>query len=276
MLEVLTAFVNIALSGGLPEDVRPYLCGGRLVPLIKKDGGLRPLVVGEFLRSLVAKLAAHQMSEAASALLPLQVGVAGKGPYMQAATLAVRSWAATMPEDHLILKIDVKNAYNSIHRHSCLEQVRKLCPEVLGWARWSHAGNSWLYLGRHIIECKTGVQQGDPLAPLLFSLGLHPAIEAIADTPELRQLWYLDDGVLYGRASVVAAAFVKLRAALFKIGLVPNLSKCEIYQCGSSPPTGGLAGIEVVSDKDKWSYLGVPSLSRPPTLSRVCSAASRL
>ena len=28
MLEVLTAFVNIALSGGLPVDVRPYLCGG--------------------------------------------------------------------------------------------------------------------------------------------------------------------------------------------------------------------------------------------------------
>ena len=78
--DVSTAFANKALAGDLPTEQRPYFCGGRLVPLVKKDGGLRPLVEGGWLRSLIAKLAANQMGAAASALLPLQVSVAEKGP----------------------------------------------------------------------------------------------------------------------------------------------------------------------------------------------------
>ena len=53
----MTAFVNQSLNGYLPRILQPYMCGGRLIPIIKKDGGVRPLVVGEFLRALVSKCA---------------------------------------------------------------------------------------------------------------------------------------------------------------------------------------------------------------------------
>jgi len=35
------------------------------------------------------------------------------------------------------------------------------------------------------------VQQGDPLAPLLFSLSLYKAIQACTEVPGTMQLWFL-------------------------------------------------------------------------------------
>ena len=59
------------------------------------DGGIRPLVVGELLRAVVAKIAAKQGAEAGYSLLPLQIGVGGNGPWLPAGVLIVRSWIST-------------------------------------------------------------------------------------------------------------------------------------------------------------------------------------
>ena len=47
---------------------------------------------------------------------------------------------------------------------------------------------------------QSGVQQGEPLVPLLFSLTLWPIIEEIESIlPNLTQhCWYLDDGIIAG------------------------------------------------------------------------------
>ena len=134
LLDALTRVVNRALSGDLPASLQRFLCGGRLVPLKKKDEGIRPLVVGECLRSLIAKLAVGHASEATEALHPLQVGVGGAGPWAQAAVLTMRSWVDTLQEDEIICKLDLKNAYNRIKREACLEGVEKRCPEILAWS----------------------------------------------------------------------------------------------------------------------------------------------
>ena len=53
----------------------------------------------------------------------------------------------------------------------------------------------------------TGVQQGDPLGPLLFALVLHPLIHQISDSCKLLlHAWYLDDGTLVGDSEKVAKA----------------------------------------------------------------------
>ena len=61
-----------------------------------------------------------------------------------------------------------------------------------------------------------GVQQGDHLGPLLFSLALHkllPSIDADDGCLDLLlQTWYLDDGVLAGsRPAVLRAVHLLVR-----------------------------------------------------------------
>ena len=68
------------VGGGVPEEVAPYLAGARLHAAIKKDGGLRPIAVGNLLRRLVGKCCVARLQERASGILsPHQVGVGVRG-----------------------------------------------------------------------------------------------------------------------------------------------------------------------------------------------------
>jgi len=82
LLEALLTLVTATSSGRLHPREAPYLCAARLIPLRKKDGGVRPIVVGDTLRRLVAKwlLATAQGRNAATALAPLQTAFAKGSP----------------------------------------------------------------------------------------------------------------------------------------------------------------------------------------------------
>ena len=129
--------------------------------LSKKDGGNRLLVVGECLRVFIAKAAGEHVVEEATALHPLQIGFGGRGPWLQASVVAVRSWIRGLRPGEGMLKVDIKNAYNSIDREACLRGVQHHCPQLLRWSVWSLTGPSILYLGEHILLCQTGLQQGE-------------------------------------------------------------------------------------------------------------------
>ena len=58
-LELLTKFSNLCIAGCLPSELQEFFCGGRLVPLNKKDNGTRPIVVREFLRGACFQISAQ-------------------------------------------------------------------------------------------------------------------------------------------------------------------------------------------------------------------------
>ena len=81
-LSSLTSFLNLLAGGRAPPTITPHLCGASLLACRKKNGGHRPIAVGEVLRRLVSKCLAYvARSSAISLLAPLQLGVSAQGGY---------------------------------------------------------------------------------------------------------------------------------------------------------------------------------------------------
>ena len=81
------------------------------------------------------------------------------------------------------------------------------------------------------ISSEAGVQQGDPLGPLLFALVLQKIITTINADDEclhiLFQVWYLDDGVLAGSKSAILHALFLLDTLGPSLGIFVNLAKYQ-------------------------------------------------
>ena len=80
-----------------------------------------------------------------------------------------------------------------------------------------------------IIASQEGVQQGDPLGPLLFSLAIQGLASSLSSD---FNAWYLDDGTLGGDPGVVLDDFRKIIAAKDELGLEINDRKCELLILG--------------------------------------------
>ena len=77
-----------------------------------------------------------------------------------------------------------------------LTVVREKVPELLPLVHSAYSSPSHLVIGNEIIQSLEGVQQGDPLGPLLFCLTIHSIVSQLRS--EL-QIFYMDDGTLGGQ-----------------------------------------------------------------------------
>ena len=95
----------------------------------------------------------------------------------------------------------------------------------------------------HILQSSAGVQQGDALGPLLFSLALQPVLKDLRAAPGVDVVFgYLDDVVICGDDSAVRRAVEILDARARQIGLLLNMSKCTLV-----PPARGNHSCDLTS-----------------------------
>ena len=194
-LSSLAAFTALVLEGRTPPSVRPFFFGATLTALNKKGGGVRPIAVGCTLRRLVAKIAGNKARDDMVALLaPRQLGF-GVRSGAEAAVHATRQYLSSLQPDHVVVKLDFRNAFNSVHRDSMLRAVQDLAPEVYPFVHSVYSSPSSLFWADQSLLSAEGVQQGDPLGPLLFCLALHGY--GVQLSSELCVL-YLDDISLGG------------------------------------------------------------------------------
>jgi len=79
----------------------------------------------------------------------------------------------------VLLKLDFRNAFNSVRRDSILEAIALHTPSLYRYVESAHGEGSVLKFGEFNVASVEGVQQGDPLGPLLFCLTTHSLLYSL-------------------------------------------------------------------------------------------------
>ena len=97
----------------------------------------------------------------------------------------VRGLLADHP-DWVVVSTDCRNAYNSVSRGAMLRQLFVQDPAVARFVMFFYGQDAELLYGAddgiETIFSRTGSQQGDPLAGLLFSLAIQPVLAQVQAT----------------------------------------------------------------------------------------------
>ena len=134
----------------------------------------------------------------------------------------MRRRVSTMPDDHVLVKLDFSNAYNIIRRDAVLQTVAAKMPELYRFVHSWLACSPKLIYGTCIIESVEGSQQGDPLSGLEFCKTVHPTLSEGSSRTKLR---FVDDFNLEGKVSNLAKDVQRIIDAQAKTGLVLNRKK---------------------------------------------------
>eukprot|EP00731_Ephydatia_muelleri_P016621 Em0009g1045a len=174
-----------------------------------------------------------------------------------------------MDEDFVFYKVDMQNAFNVVSRQAVLDECSTFFPELIPWASWCYGSHPLLWHPLGQITSESGVQQGDPLGPLLFALVLHKLVASVEADDEcfdlLLQAWYLDDGALAGSRPAVLRALHLIEEMGPALGLHVNLAQFIAGKCAESRKL--LSGLVDVA---------AANLQVAVTLLRMCGSFCRM
>ncbi|XMA12782.1 hypothetical protein WAI453_005573 [Rhynchosporium graminicola] len=193
VVKALAHLANMIRQGTAPGV--DLLCASRLIGLQKPDGGVRPIAIGDLIYKVALK-AILATSFRPSMLLPNQLGVGSIGGVEP--IIFLLDDAITGPnrlKTQQIASLDLVNAYNRIGRCAIASAVAKYAPTLYRTAKWAYNQPSILVTNKgQTLASAEGVRQGDPIAPLLFSLAIRPMLEHLQKTlPRATIIAYLDD-----------------------------------------------------------------------------------
>ena len=196
---MLTTLAGMILAGTAPG--RAFLCSSRLIALDKPDGGVRPIAVGDLVYRLCTKAIVRHTFKP-DFLSPGQYGVGTKGgvePLIRAVQRAVDGTIQGAEFTH-VTSLDFSNAFNTLDRADLAKAVKRFAPGIFKLAKWAYNEPSQLVLGggngeRFVLSSAQGVRQGDPLGPLLFSIGVRTILDDLSTYlgPDCALFAYLDD-----------------------------------------------------------------------------------
>ena len=129
-----------------------------------------------------------------------------------------------MPSDHVLVKLDFKNAFNSLSRACMIRAVQQFSPDILSFVYSAYASFQ-LFRGDHTLLSAEGVQQGDPLGPLLFCITSQCLISELHSD---FRVFYLDDGALGGSLDDIISDLLHIEEGAARLGLKLNCNKCEL------------------------------------------------
>jgi len=253
----LGALIADIANGAIPESSCPFVLASNLSLIPKPNGSLRPIACGEVVYRIAASIAIEKIKFAISnALLPHQFGVSVPG----GCEIIIHDMQNTLEPGQnqpelAALSVDFKNAFNTISRSHCLDQLKSR-PEfspLFRLANFAYGRPTPLLCSRsdrtiiHVLDSVEGVRQGDPLGSLLFSLGIDPIIrEALAPcATSVSSKSYIDDVNFIGPPSALPSVHARLVHSAAEIGLIALPEKSQFIHFHDSPlPAPALEFIE--------------------------------
>ena len=242
ILILLTQVCQLFADGTIPPDAIAVQGASRLIGITKGVRDVRPIAIGTVLRRLSGRAAMIQLrTDIEEYLMPFQLGVSVRCG-VETVPRVVQTWLESHP-DHAALKIDIKNAFNSVSRRAILEQLNAVpqfqCLIPMVRMFYEHDGDLWYEMDATAkrIASAEGVAQGDPISGLLFCLAIHPCIRraaALVGHDPARGNTGLcaciaDDVTLCGTDAALAAAFPAIaKDFLENAGCVISIDKCKV------------------------------------------------
>jgi len=263
----------------VPAVAAHALAGADLLLLCKPGGTdvdglprLRPIGMPEVLRKLAASaLAGTVRVPAARLLAPLQMGVGVPNP-CERVVHEVGAELLHRPSAGL-LQLDFRNAFNLVSRpaavayllrafpllHPHLESVYlgASAPRVYGWVEDAATADAAAGAPSRLwLEVQRGVQQGDPLRPLLHAAAMHLAVLLLATTHPSAIVRALHDDV------VVVAPLADMPAVLETAAVTGAAVDAELApaKCAGWSPAGAPAPAVWPA---RWHADGVRQFSIP-------------
>ena len=231
------------LVGSCPSEALEANLGARLLALGKPSGGIRPVAMGSVVRRLAARTAcAFAKDRVAEAVGPWQYGV-GRAAGCE---LVHKALTALVDEDRsrIVLAFDASNAFGTLPRQRVWDGVQARMPILSCVARaWLSRPTTHVWWDSrgiaHRLLASSGVDQGCPLSPLFFSLGLADALASIDRQlleldGQARVFAYLDDVVVVVRPDKAEDACKVVSDTVAAHGLQLNAGKTCVWTADRS------------------------------------------
>ena len=275
---VLEGLAKAVVSGSFVAQ-HGWLTASAIVPLRKRNGGIRPIAIGESWMRLAARWALGSVLPD-SILGPSSYGVGTKG----GCEAVIWSVADNIPHAGAgLVQIDFENAFNTLSRHATADALRSspAANHLLGYFRSVYQHPSALLVSAadgsvRTLLSRTGGRQGDPMYPFLFSLTLCSLIQDLssrfAKTVDQMALIcaYLDDITLIlkdGGTLDDVLAFLQSDEVIRRYGLRVNVPKTT----SSSADQLAGSGISLLG-----SWVGGPDGELSPGSALTVAAAAKL
>jgi hypothetical protein len=252
--------MNALVSGALPHVQE--LLDSALIGTQKPGGGVRPIAIGDVWLRLASRCAMAACPDIGPGLAPLQLGVGTRGG-PQVLAQALKAGMEADP-DCVTVKVDVRNAFNSVRRERVLSAVAELAPTLLPFAWWTYRQHSRLFVrgapeGAAPLSSQRGVRQGDPCGMLYFGLALQGGLERIQQRhPACRVAAIADDIYLQGAPAQVQAAFRTLDAEVEDLGATVSMQKCGAYSTDGAAAAGVATALGITHFADGFLAAGTP------------------
>jgi hypothetical protein len=173
--EALTIYLNLLLEGKAPAEIAPYIGSANLIPLLKADESIRPVAVGEILRRLLSSFCAQSIiaKKAKEHLGNSQQGI----EKTNAIEIILVELNRIINDENIdpnttVALIDFLNAFCEVKRQYFFDEVYRLFSKISSCVEYVYGCSDLMFTGDDICYSHIGVQQEDPLGPLLFCLVL--------------------------------------------------------------------------------------------------------